>query len=115
MPAIFGMLAFDQRPVERKALERMASAMAHRGREVSIHVDGSTGVGYASGRGSRLDGEPAVLDGTVHNLEALGAELREQGLALPESSLCSILIGLERRLGPRFPAALDGFFGLAIV
>lgn len=77
MSAIFGVLNFGGAPVASRVLERMASALAHRGPDGSdLWIDGRIGLGHSL---MRVTQEDAFDAQPLHDLEsgiALVADLR---------------------------------------
>lgn len=123
MSAIAGIVRFDGRPVEQRAIERMLAAMARRAPDgaQTIAIDG-IGIGHGLMRTHVEDwheaqpiAEAALLfavDLRLDNREALVAEL---GLDATELSDSAIAFAACRRWGVGAPDRLLGDFALALV
>ena len=110
------------RPVARDVLERLASAMQHRGPDSrGFHVDGSVGlvdtrlaiVDVAGGRQPLFapGGAALVANGEIYNAPELRAEL---GGTFRTLSDCEPAVHLYERRGLDYAQALRGMYAIAI-
>jgi asparagine synthase (glutamine-hydrolysing) len=123
---IVGQASRDGRPGDRGTLERMCSALAHRGPDQrGLHVDDGIGLGIQRLRVIDLatgdqpifneDGSVAVvLNGEVYNYRELRAGLERSGHVFVTSSDTEVIAHLYEEDGPRLVHRLHGMFGLAV-
>jgi len=106
MSGIAGIIHFDGKPIEPGLIEKMTSAMAHRGPDGISHlVKGSVVFGYCQFRTTPESLEEAqplvnedaslmlVMDGRVDNRDELKNKLRGRGAVLRDQG-CSTLESL---------------------
>ena len=122
MCGIAGIIMADGAPVDRDALERLASALHHRGPDsCGFHVDG--GVGLVDTRLAIVDveggrqplfapgGAALVANGEIYNAPELRAAL---GGVFKTLSDCEPAVHLYERRGIDYAEALRGMYAIAI-
>jgi len=128
MCGICGVLHFDSaRPVDRRALERMTSALRHRGPDgEGFYVDGPVGLGHrrlsiidlsAAGRQPMTteDGRFWIaFNGEIYNYRELRAELIGRGHRFRSQTDTEVVLHLFEEQGPRALEALNGMFAFVI-
>ena len=123
MCGIAGIMMRDGRPVERKLLDIMAKALAHRGPDgVGIHQDGAFGllntrlaiIDIAGGNQPFVtpDGCALVANGEIYNDPDLRLQLADT--TFRSLSDCEPPLHLYLRDGVNFARHLRGMFGIAI-
>ncbi len=127
MSGIAGIIHFDGKPVKPGLIEKMTSAMAHRGPDGIHHwVKGSVAVGQCMLRTTpesleetqpltNEDGSLVlVMDGRVDNWEELRAELLSQGARLRTRADAELVLRSYEAWGRDCVERLDGNFALVI-
>ncbi|RWQ39572.1 MAG: asparagine synthase (glutamine-hydrolyzing) [Mesorhizobium sp.] len=127
MSGIAGIIHFDGKPVEPGLVEKMTTAMAHRGPDGIHHwVKGSIGLGQCMLRTTPesleetqpLTNEDAslvlVMDGRVDNWEELRGELLVRGAVLRDRSDAELVLRAYQIWGRECLPHIDGDFALAI-
>lgn len=122
-----GIVNFDGRPAERKALDRMGSSLIHRGPDDSgTHVDGSVGLAFR--RLSILDLSPAahqpmvspdgnfvmVFNGEIYNYVELRHELESRGCRFRSSGDTEVLLQAYAVWGKDCLSKLNGMWAFLI-
>ena len=123
MSGIAGIVHFDGRPVESWQVEKMTSAMAHRGLDGIHHwVKGSVALGQCMLRTtpesleenqplSDADGRLVlVMDGRVDNAEELRRELLGRGAVLRDRSDAELVLRAYEAWGDESPDRIIGEF-----
>jgi asparagine synthase (glutamine-hydrolysing) len=127
MSGIAGIIHFDGKPVEPGLIEKMTSAMAHRGPDGINHWrKGPVALGHCMLRTtpeSLEEHQPVtnederlvlVMDGRVDNWEDLRRELLGRGAVLRNRSDAELVLRAYEIWGQDFLAHIDGDFALAI-
>ena len=127
MSGIAGIIHFDGKPVEPGLIEKMTSAMAHRGPDGINHwVKGSVALGQCMLRTtpeSLEEHQPLtnedeslvlVMDGRVDNWEELRRELLGRGAVLRNRADAELVLRAYEIWGRDCLAHIDGDFALAI-
>ena len=127
MSGIAGIIHFDGKPVEPGLIEKMTSAMAHRGPDGINHwVKGSVALGQCMLRTtpeSLEEHQPLtnedeslvlVMDGRVDNWEELRRELLGRGAVLRTRSDAELVLRAYEIWGRDCLAHIDGDFALVI-
>lgn len=128
MSALFGIFAIDQRPLRRAELERMSTALAHRGQEhpQNIWHHEAVGLGHRmlwttpESLHERLplrdDGSANVLtaDARVDNRDELMKELGLRARSAGEMTDGQIILAAYQRWGERCVEKLIGDFVFAV-
>ena len=127
MSGIAGIIHFDGKPVEPGLVEKMTTAMAHRGPDGIHHwVKGSIGLGQCMLRTTPesleetqpLTNEDAslvlVMDGRVDNWEELRGELLGRGAVLRDRSDAELVLRAYQIWGRECLPHIDGDFALVI-
>ena len=127
MSGIAGIIHFDGKPVEPGLIEKMTSAMAHRGPDGINHwVKGSVALGQCMLRTtpeSLEEHQPLtnedeslvlVMDGRVDNWEELRRELLGRGAVLRNRSDAELVLRAYEIWGRDCLAHIDGDFALVI-
>ena len=127
MSGIAGIIHFDGKPVEPGLIEKMTSAMAHRGPDGIHHwVKGSVALGQCMLRTtpeSLEEHQPLtnedeslvlVMDGRVDNWEELRRELLARGAVLRNRSDAELVLRAYETWGRDCLAHIDGDFALVI-
>jgi asparagine synthase (glutamine-hydrolysing) len=123
---IVGQASSDGRPGDRATLERMCSALEHRGPDSrGLHVDDGIGLGIQRLRVIDLatgdqpifneDGSVAVvLNGEIYNYRELRVRLERSGHVFATRSDTEVIAHLYEEEGPRLVHRLHGMFALAV-
>ena len=127
MSGIAGIIHFDGKPIEPGLIEKMTSAMAHRGRDGINHwVKGSVALGQCMLRTtpeSLEEHQPLtnedeslvlVMDGRLDNRDELGRVLRLNGMTPRTSNDASLVLCAYRLWGEDSPQHLLGDFAFSI-
>ena len=127
MSGIAGIIHFDGKPIEPGLIEKMTSAMAHRGPDGINHwVKGSVALGQCMLRTtpeSLEEHQPLtnedeslvlVMDGRVDNWEELRRELLERGAVLRNRSDAELVLRAYEVWGEECPDRIIGEFVLFI-
>src|SRR5512143_363122 len=127
MSGIAGIIRFDGAPVEPGLVEKMTSAMSHRGPDGIRHwVRGSVALGQCMLRTtpeSLEEEQPLanedeslvlVMDGRVDNWEELRAELLKRGAVLRTRADAELVLRAYETWGRDCLAHIDGDFALVI-
>ncbi|HOW77132.1 MAG TPA: asparagine synthase-related protein [Candidatus Competibacteraceae bacterium] len=127
MSGIAGIIHFDGKPVEPGLIEKMTSAMAHRGPDGINHwVKGSVALGQCMLRTtpeSLEEHQPLtnedeslvlVMDGRVDNRDELNRELRAHGITQKTNTDAELVLGAYRLWGEDSPKYLLGDFTFAV-
>ncbi len=125
MCGVAGILSLDGSPVDRGAVERMISALAHRGPDgIRVQVDGIVGLGHS--RLSILDPTPAgaqpmvrapcviVHNGEVYNYLELAADLRGRGHHIDTGTDTEVILAAYREWGLEAVARFNGDYAFAL-
>jgi asparagine synthase (glutamine-hydrolysing) len=128
MCGISGKLYFNrERPVEPEVLERMNTALSHRGPDdAGVHCDGPVGLTHR--RLSIIDLSPAghqpmanedgtvwiVFNGEIYNFPALRPDLLRRGHRFRSQSDTEVILHLYEEHGPECLGFLRGMFAFAI-
>ncbi len=128
MCGICGKLNFENnKPVERQLIQRMASALAHRGPDdEGVYVKGNIGLGHR--RLSIIDLSPAghqpmcnedrtvwiVFNGEIYNFLDLKEELLKKGHIFRSNSDTEVILHLYEEEGPECVKRLRGMFAFGI-
>src|SRR5687768_9537492 len=120
-------IGLNGKPIERVAIERMATSLLHRGPDDSgIYLDGSIGMGFR--RLSILDLSEAghqpmvsedgqyvlVFNGEIFNYVELRAELRQLGYQFRSSGDSEVLLAAYRQWGRECLSKLNGMWAFVI-
>ncbi|MBA3753255.1 MAG: asparagine synthase (glutamine-hydrolyzing) [Nitrospira sp.] len=120
-------IGFKGRPIERVAVERMATSLFHRGPDDGgIYLDGSVGMGFR--RLSILDLSDAghqpmvsedgqcvlVFNGEIFNYVELRSELRQLGHRFRSSGDSEVLLAAYRQWGRACLSRLNGMWAFVI-
>ena len=121
MSGIAGIIHFDGKPVEPGLIEKMTSAMAHRGPDGISHlVKGSIVFGYCQFRTTPESLEEAqplvnedaslmlVMDGRVDNRDELKNKLRGRGAVLRDNSDAELVLRAYEYWGEDSPKHIIG-------
>ena len=127
MSGIAGVIRFDGAPVEVGLVERMTSAMAHRGPDGVQHwASGAVAVGHCMLRTtpeSLQEHQPLcnedesvvlVMDGRVDNWEDLRRDLMDRGAALRTRADAELVLRAYETWGPDCLLRIEGDFALVI-
>jgi asparagine synthase (glutamine-hydrolysing) len=127
MSGIAGIIHFDGKPVEPGLIERMTSAMAHRGPDGINHwVNGSVALGQRMLRTTPESLEELqpltnedeslvlVMDGRVDNWEELRKDLLARGAVLRNRSDAELVLRAYEVWGKNCVAQIEGDFALVI-
>ena len=125
MCGIAGIVRFDRDPVDRAAIERMVTALLHRGPDGhGVFMAGPIGLGHT--RLSILDPTPAgaqpmlrersalVHNGEVYNYLELADELREAGERIESATDTEMILAAYRRWGIDAVRRFNGMFAFAL-
>jgi asparagine synthase (glutamine-hydrolysing) len=120
-------IGLNGKPIERVAIERMATSLLHRGpNDSGIYLDGSVGMGFR--RLSILDLSEAghqpmvsedgqyvlIFNGEIFNYVELRAELRQLGYQFRSSGDSEVLLTAYRQWGRDCLAKLNGMWAFVI-
>ncbi|MCC2641098.1 MAG: asnB [Nitrospira sp.] len=120
-------IGLNGRPIERVAIEKMATSLLHRGPDDSgIYMDSSVGMGFR--RLSILDLSEAghqpmvsedgqyvlVFNGEIFNYVELRAELRQLGYQFRSSGDSEVLLAAYRQWGRECLSKLNGMWAFVI-
>jgi asparagine synthase (glutamine-hydrolysing) len=120
-------IGLSGQPIERVAIERMATSLAHRGpNDSGIYLDGSIGMGFR--RLSILDLSEAghqpmvsddgqhvlVFNGEIFNYVELREELRQSGYQFRSSGDSEVLLAAYRHWGRGCLSKLNGMWAFVI-
>ena len=127
MSGIVGIYNLDGAPVERTLLERMNSAISHRGPDgIRHYLDGPVGFGHCmlqTTPESLYERQPLTddsgtlcltMDGRVDNREEVIASLSAEGIRLRDDTDAEIILRAYERWGTECPARIIGDFSFAI-
>ena len=125
MCGIAGILALDNGSVDRVSLERMVSALGHRGPDGrGSHVDGPIGLGHtrlsildptsAGAQPMRRGDAVIVHNGEVYNYLELAEELRGLGERIMTGTDTEVILACYTRWGLRAIDRLNGMFAFAL-
>ncbi len=131
MCGIVGIMGFDGRPLERDVLDRMTTALAHRGPEgkrLHLMSAGPARVGLGHTRLKIIDLSDAaaqpmsnedgsvwvIFNGEIYNFRELRATLAERGVQFRTASDTEVILRLYEAEGERCVRALDGMFAFAV-
>jgi asparagine synthase (glutamine-hydrolysing) len=127
MSGIAGIYNFDGKPVDRVLLERMTSAIAHRGPDGIHHwIDGPVGMGHCmlqTTLESVYERQPLsdesgnlclTMDGRVDNREELVTALQSRGASLRDNTDAEIVLKAYECWGTECPSRIIGDFSFAI-
>lgn len=127
MSGIAGIIRFEGEPVELGLVQRMTSAMSHRGRDGIRHwVKGSVGLGHCmlqTTEESLEEVQPLanesenvvlVMDGWLSNWEELRVELLSRGAKLRTRADAELVLRAYEAWGPTCLSHMDGDFALVI-
>ena len=126
MCGIFGLLHFDDSPVERATLKAMAQVSVHRGPDdEGLYLAGACGIGMrrlsiidlAGGHQpmSNADGSlTLVCNGEIYNFRELRRELRELGHRFATRSDSEVLLHGYAQWGDDVVQRLNGMYGFAL-
>jgi asparagine synthase (glutamine-hydrolysing) len=124
---IVGIIRFDDRPVDRDALQRMNDTLVHRGPDdEGLFLDGS--VGIAARRLSVIDvagghqpvtckgrGITAAQNGEIYNFRSLRSELeRDHGAAFKSNSDTEVILEGYAAWGEACVDRFNGMFAFAV-
>jgi asparagine synthase (glutamine-hydrolysing) len=125
MCGVAGILRLDGGPVDPGPVERMTSALGHRGPDGSgMHVAGNVGLGHR--RLSILDPSDAgaqpmfrgrnvlVHNGEIYNYLELAAELREHGEQITTGTDTEVILAAYDVWGPDAVRRFNGMFAFAL-
>ena len=113
-------------PVARRDIERMATAIAHRGPDdEGFYVSGSLGLGFrrlsiidlAGGHQPMSDREGSiwvVFNGEIYNFKELRSELEGQGHIFRTQCDTEVIVHGYKQWGDEVLNRLNGMFGLAV-
>jgi len=126
MCGIAGYLSLNDVPVDRKPIERMVSALRHRGPDAqTVHLDGPVALGHArlsiidlAGGHQPLYNEDrtvsVVCNGEIYNYRELREQLVRSGHQFRTGSDCEVLTHLWEDRGPRMLQDLRGMFAFIL-
>jgi asparagine synthase (glutamine-hydrolysing) len=127
MCGIAGGLLFNNQHFDEAVLERMITAISHRGPDDSgMHLDNSIGIGFR--RLSIIDLSPLghqpmsaenqnvwiAFNGEIYNFETLRQELELSGITFKSKSDTEVILQLYVKYGEACFAKLRGMFSIAI-
>src|SRR5579863_1832575 len=113
-------------PVERRDIERMAAAIAHRGPDdEGFHLAGSLGLGFRrlsiidlkGGHQPMSDREESiwvVFNGEIYNFKELRSELESHGHVFRTRCDTEVIVHGYKQWGDEVLNRLNGMFGLAV-
>ncbi len=122
MCGIAGYISRDGSPIEREPIERMVTALKHRGPDAqTVHLDGQVGLGHArlsiidlAGGHQPLFNEDhsiaVVCNGEIYNYRELTDKLVRAGHKFRTGSDCEVLTHLWEESGPKMLDQLRGMF-----
>jgi len=127
MSGITGIYNLDDRPVDRMLLQRMTSAIAHRGPDgIACWIDGPVGVAHLmlhTTPESLLEKQPLrheradlclTFDGRVDNRRDLRRALESKGLVMRSNTDAELVLRAYERWGDECPQHIIGDFAFAI-
>ena len=126
MCGIAGQVRYDGMPVERSTVERMCSAMVHRGPDSrGLHVVDGVGLGIQRLRVIDLatGDQPifnedrtvaVVLNGEIYNFRELRERLRRSGHEFATAGDTEVIVHLYEELGPGCVSELHGMFAFGL-
>ena len=126
MCGIAGYLSLKASPIDRQPIERMVSALKHRGPDAqTVHLDGPVGLGHArlsiidlAGGHQPLFNEDrtvaVVCNGEIYNYRELRDSLIRNGHQFRTGSDCEVLAHLWEESGPEMIHALRGMFAFIL-
>jgi asparagine synthase (glutamine-hydrolysing) len=121
---IFGVVRFDEAPLDRTLVARMSAALAHRGPD-ALTCDGNTALGCRASvttPGFHADGQPVcrangimlVFDGRLDNRDDLTRQLREYVEVSPDAPDAEVAACCYEVRGVEFARHLVGDFAVAV-
>ena len=126
MCGIAGYFHLDGSPADRASIERMVSALKHRGPDAqTVHLDGPVGLGHArlsiidlAGGHQPLFNEDhsiaVVCNGEIYNYRELREQLIRKGHRFQTGSDCEVLAHQWEESGPGMLALLRGMFAFIL-
>lgn len=126
MCGIAGYINLDGSPVDRGPIERMVTALKHRGPDAqTVHLDGPVGLGHArlsiidlAGGHQPLFNEDhsvsVICNGEIYNFRELRQQLIHQGHRFRTGSDCEVLAHLWEEFGPQMVEQLRGMFAFIL-
>ena len=127
MSGIAGIIHVDGEPVEPGLIEKMTSAMSHRGPDGIRHwVKGAVALGHCMLQttpeslaevqplGNEDESLVLVMDGRLDNWEELRRELQSRGVALRNRSDAELVLRAYETWGPDCLSHIDGDFALVV-
>jgi asparagine synthase (glutamine-hydrolysing) len=126
MCGIAGYIRRDDSPIERDPIERMVTALKHRGPDAqTVHIDGQVGLGHArlsiidlAGGHQPLFNEDrsiaVVCNGEIYNYRELRKNLISAGHLFRTGSDCEVLTHLWEESGPKMLDQLRGMFAFIL-
>ena len=127
MSGIAGIIHFDSKPVQLELIEKMTSAMAHRGPDSVNHwIDGSVALGQCMLRSTpesvhenpplinESDSLVLVMDGRLDNHTELSAKLRAKGCPPRNVTDAELVLKAYQVWGEDAPQHILGDFAFAI-
>ena len=126
MCGIAGYISLDHSPVDREPIERMVTALKHRGPDAqTVHLDGQVGLGHARLSIIDLEGghQPlfnedrsiaVVCNGEIYNYRELTETLVRDGHQFRTGSDCEVLTHLWEESGPQMVDQLRGMFAFIL-
>ena len=126
MCGIAGYISLDDSPIDRDPIERMVTALKHRGPDAqTVDLDGQVGLGHARLSIIDLEGghQPlfnedrsiaVVCNGEIYNYRELTASLVRKGHQFRTGSDCEVLTHLWEESGPQMVDQLRGMFAFIL-
>jgi asparagine synthase (glutamine-hydrolysing) len=123
MSGIVGIINFDKKAVDKSNLDRMLSAIAHRGPDGrEIWLKNNAGLGFIKLETGNVGPQPfvlddriaVVLDGAIYNRDELREKLEKEGVKFCGESDAELLAHLYRVFEDRCLEQINGMFALAI-
>ncbi len=126
MCGIAGYISRDDSPIAREPIERMVTALKHRGPDAqTVHLDGQVGLGHArlsiidlAGGHQPLFNEDhsiaVVCNGEIYNYRELTKTLVSAGHQFRTGSDCEVLTHLWEESGPKMLDQLRGMFAFIL-
>ena len=126
MCGIAGYVSLNQSPPDRETIERMVTAIQHRGPDAkTVHLDGPVGFGHArlsiidlAGGWQPLFNEDrsvsVICNGEIYNYRELRERLIQGGHQFRTGSDCEVIAHLWEEHGSRLVDELRGMFALVL-
>ena len=126
MCGIAGYISLDDSLIEREPIERMVTALKHRGPDAqTVHLDGQVALGHArlsiidlAGGHQPLFNEDrsiaVVCNGEIYNYRELREKLVRDGHQFRTGSDCEVLTHLWEESGPKMVDQLRGMFAFIL-